>query len=71
MQSEHWDPLFQWAEQDLGISLKKAEGFAPAVQDDASIAKLRAIVEKFDVWQLAGKSEYLCSNEQTIPIVLC
>ena len=55
MQKEHWEPLFQWAKQDLGVELKQAEGFAPAIQDDASIAKLRAIVEGFDVWQLAGQ----------------
>ena len=58
MQKEHWEPLFQWAQQDLGVTLKRAEGFSPAVQGDEAIAKLRAIVEKFDIWQLAGESSY-------------
>ena len=56
MQKEHWDPLFAWAEKELGVKLKLADGFAPAQQDQESIDKLRQIVEGFDIWQLAGRS---------------
>lgn len=54
MQKEHWEPLFAWA-RSLGVNLKLADGFAPARQDEESIANLRQIVEKFDIWQLAGE----------------
>ncbi|KAK1923240.1 hypothetical protein DB88DRAFT_440663 [Papiliotrema laurentii] len=54
MQKEHWDPLFAWAEKELGVKLKLADGFAPAQQDQESIDKLRQIVEGFDIWQLAA-----------------
>lgn len=56
MQKEHWDPLFAWAKNDLGVELKVADGFAPAQQDSKAVANLRKIVEEFDIWQLAGKS---------------
>jgi len=55
-QKQHWDPLFEWAEKDLGAKLKVADGFAPAKQDVAAVENLRKIVQGFDAWQLAGKS---------------
>ena len=53
-QKEHWDPLFEWTEKDLGAKLKVADGFAPAKQDAEAVENLRQIVDTFDAWQLAG-----------------
>ena len=54
-QKEHWDPLFEWTEKDLGAKLKVADGFAPAKQDVEAVENLRKIVDTFDAWQLAGE----------------
>ena len=66
MQKEHWDPLFSWAKNDLGVELNLADGFAPAKQDQASIEKLRGIVESFDIWQLAGKSPSRAGEKEPV-----
>lgn len=55
MQKEHWDPLFTWVKEDLGVDLALAEGLAPARQSKATNTKMTELLQAMDVWQLAGE----------------
>jgi ATP synthase F1 complex assembly factor 2 len=54
MQKEHWDPLFAWVKEDLGVDLALAEGLAPARQSEATNKKMTEVLQEMDVWELAG-----------------
>ena len=58
MQKEHWDPLFAWVKEDLGVDLALAEGLAPARQSEATNQRMIAILQEMDVWELAGRCSY-------------
>jgi hypothetical protein len=55
MQRQHWDPLFAWVKEAYGVELALAEGFAPARQSEQTMKIMRGIIEKMDVWELAGE----------------
>jgi ATP synthase F1 complex assembly factor 2 len=54
MQKEHWDPLFAWVKEELGVELALAEGLAPARQSEATVNKMKERLQAMDVWELAG-----------------
>jgi ATP synthase F1 complex assembly factor 2 len=60
MQTEHWDPLFQWVKQEFGVQLALAEGLSPAYQSEELKAKLKQVLAEMDVWELAGESRPFC-----------
>lgn len=65
LQKQHWDPLFAWVKSDFGADLKVADGLSPARQSTDIKAKLRAVVEHMDHWELAGASRgviFLCAT---------
>lgn len=53
-QSEHWDPLLDWAEAALGARLAVTRGVVPVAQPEAALAALSARVAAMDEWQLAA-----------------
>jgi len=53
-QNEAWDPLLDWAAERYGAPLLTAHGVTSIAQPEASLAALRAAVEAFDPFALAG-----------------
>ena len=47
-QSEHWDPLLDWAEAALGARLAVTQGVVPVAQPEAALAALGARVAAMD-----------------------
>lgn len=60
MQTEHWDPLFQWVNEEFGVQLALAEGLSPAYQSEELKARLKQVLAEMDVWELAGESQPFC-----------
>lgn len=53
-QAESWDPLLDWAGDELGAPLRKTTGVMPVAQPEASLDALRALVHAMDAFQLAA-----------------
>lgn len=53
-QAQNWDPLLDWARQDLGAALRTTTGVMPVAQPEASLETLRTLVHAFDPFQLAA-----------------
>lgn len=68
MQKQHWDPLHAWLKESYGVTLKMADGFAPAKQSKETVEKLQAAIEQMNIWELAG--ELFRHTEPRIPVVL-
>lgn len=51
-QTETWDPLVSWGEQDLGVALPVVPGVIAAQVDAAALAKLRAEADALDDFRL-------------------
>ncbi|MFD1882142.1 ATP12 family chaperone protein [Paracoccus pacificus] len=54
LQKAEWDPLLDWAEQDLGARLAVTQGIVPVAQDAGAMGRLRAELDDKDPWQLTG-----------------
>lgn len=54
LQSAQWDPLLDWAAQDLGAALRVTQGVIPVAQDPAALARLRAGLEALSPWELTA-----------------
>ncbi|RXK41943.1 ATP synthase mitochondrial F1 complex assembly factor 2 [Tremella mesenterica] len=72
MQQEHWQPLFDWLRNELGVHVQATEGLIPARQSDETLARLRRIVEEMDTWELAAfeRAAY-ASKSFIIALALC
>lgn len=53
-QTAGWDPLLDWIEDTHGARLLVAEGIVHVAQDGEALARLRAVLDGFDAWRLAG-----------------
>jgi len=53
-QAATWDPLLDWAEQELGVTLEPRTGVLHIAQPTEAMAQLRAMVHAMDDFQLAG-----------------
>lgn len=53
-QAAGWDPLLDWAAQELGAPLRVTAGVVHVAQPDASIARLTALVHSFTAFELAA-----------------
>ena len=53
-QAAGWDPLLDWAAQELGAPLRVTSGVVHVAQPDASIARLTALVHSFTAFELAA-----------------
>ena len=53
-QAAAWDPVLDWAAQDLGAPLHVTAGVTPVDQPAASIARLTALVQGFTAFELAA-----------------
>lgn len=53
-QADSWDPLLDWARGDLGVDLKVTQGVIPVAQRPADLARLRALLNDFDVFGLTA-----------------
>ena len=56
-QTEHWQPLLDWAAEEYGARLAVANGVSPVAQDAAALAALARAVERHDDFHLAGLSQ--------------
>ncbi|MFT5743419.1 MAG: chaperone required for assembly of F1-ATPase [Paracoccaceae bacterium] len=54
IQVQGWDPVLQWATDDLGAPLTTGQGIAPIAQPQASLDRLAEIVMQQDVFSLTG-----------------
>ncbi|KXN82575.1 Protein atp12, mitochondrial [Leucoagaricus sp. SymC.cos] len=54
LQTEHWDPLFEWVEKTFGVKLNKTEAILFSEQPQETREKLGDIVKDFDQWQMAA-----------------
>lgn len=53
-QAQSWDPLLDWARQELGAALRSTTGVMPVAQSEASLAALRSLVHAFGPFELAA-----------------
>lgn len=53
-QAQSWDPLLNWARQELGAALRSTTGVMPVAQSEASLAALRSLVHAFGPFELAA-----------------
>jgi ATP synthase F1 complex assembly factor 2 len=54
LQKEHWDPLVSWMKDKYGVELVVSQGIAPAIQTPETFAKLKAVVDEMNIWELAA-----------------
>ncbi|MFN3524543.1 MAG: ATP12 family chaperone protein [Paracoccus sp. (in: a-proteobacteria)] len=54
LQDQHWTPLLDWAEADLGASLRVTQGVIPIDQDADALARLRRELAALDVFALTA-----------------
>jgi chaperone required for assembly of F1-ATPase len=53
-QAEAWDPLLDWAAQELGARLAPRSGVMHSPQDAEALAKLRHLTHEMDAFRLAA-----------------
>lgn len=53
-QHERWQPLLDWAAEDLGARLVVTRGILPVAQPEPAVAALRGALEAFDPWELTA-----------------
>ncbi|MDP3195287.1 ATP12 family chaperone protein [Tabrizicola sp.] len=53
-QAQSWDPLLDWARDDLGAPLRQATGVMHVAQPEPSLAALRTHVHAMSAYQLAA-----------------
>ena len=53
-QAQEWDPLLDWARNDLGAALLGTTGVMPVAQPEASLSALRSLVHGFGPFELAA-----------------
>ena len=54
MQAAHWDPVLNWAQQELGASFVTTSGLMQVAQDEASLDRLRRAMAGLDAFRLAA-----------------
>ncbi|KAG5652338.1 hypothetical protein H0H81_005359 [Sphagnurus paluster] len=66
LQSEHWDPLLEWARTTFGVEINKAESLLFSTQPEATKEKLRNVISEFDQWQMAAMERATYSTKSFI-----
>jgi len=56
-QTDVWQPLLDWAADELGARLTPTEGILAVDQDPAALAALHGVLESFDNWTLTALGE--------------
>jgi len=56
-QVESWQPILDWADNELGARLKPTQGIMAKKQDSKSLKNLRKILNRFDQWTLTALGE--------------
>jgi len=56
-QAEVWQPLLDWAAEDIGANLQVTSGIVHVSQPDEAIEKLRQVVEIHDGYELTALAE--------------
>jgi chaperone required for assembly of F1-ATPase len=54
LQARHWNPILKWAADSLGARFNIIEGVMPRTQPEATLAAVRAAIEPYDAFRLAG-----------------
>lgn len=55
-QNKVWQPYLDWCKECFGAKLETGSGIIPFAQDKEALAALRAAIEKYDAFCLAGLS---------------
>lgn len=55
LQETHWYPLIAWLQNEYGVEVKVFDSLLGAGQSDNLKERLKAVLEGFDEWQLAGQ----------------
>ncbi|CUH67069.1 ATP12 chaperone protein [Thalassovita gelatinovora] len=53
-QADAWDPVLDWAAQNLGIQLQVVSGVMPVVQSQADLTQMQQLVQQLDDFRLAA-----------------
>lgn len=53
-QAEGWDPVLEWAEKELGVRLRVAQGVMHVKQDPVALKRLREELDAFDEFALTA-----------------
>lgn len=53
-QNDGWNPMLDWARETLNVNLKQGPGIVPVTQDIDALARLSAMVHRFDAFELAA-----------------
>ena len=54
LQNEHWNPLHKWARDDFDVELVTSDSVLFSAQPEATKKKLDKVLQRFDMWQMAG-----------------
>ena len=54
LQAAHWDPVLNWAREELGVQLVTTTGLIQVAQDEASLERLRRSVSELDAFRMAA-----------------
>lgn len=54
LQIAGWDPVLQWAADDIGVPLRTGQGVLPIAQPEASLERLAELVTQQDAFSLTG-----------------
>lgn len=56
LQTEHWDPLFKWVQDEFGVPLEKYGAIMRPSQPTETREALSNVLNEMDALTLAGKS---------------
>lgn len=59
LQAEAWDPLLEWAAQELGSTLRVTSGVIPIAQDPQQIDRLRSVLAALDPFGLTAAHDLI------------
>ncbi|MFN3662961.1 ATP12 family chaperone protein [Yoonia sp.] len=59
LQAKHWDPVLDWAAQELDAPLVVGQGVMHVTQDAGCLARLRARLDAFDDFALAATHDLI------------
>lgn len=54
LQTRHWDPLLDWVQSSFDVRIERFASILPSPQPVDSKNKLREVISKFDLWELAA-----------------
>ncbi|WP_323785937.1 ATP12 family chaperone protein [Thalassovita sp.] len=65
-QADAWDPVLDWAAQNLGVRLQVVSGVMPMAQSEAVLDRMQKLVKDLDDFQLAAFHDLVCMSGSLI-----